>query len=243
MGNKVVHFELNGPDGSALAAFYRELFGWHVQEIAGADYWLVDTHAGEGINGGIGQTEDGGAFSTIYVESADPEALMTKAQDAGAKVVVPITETPMVTYGRFADADGLIVGIVKAGEGPGPSSGDNPPVDWFEITGSDPATTQGFYSELFGWDLDRSGDTTYSLIQHEHDAEGRDTQIGGGLGGGGPMWVTAYARVPDAEAILQKAEALGGKRAYGPNDVGGFLKTGAFHDPAGNPFGVYQRVA
>jgi predicted enzyme related to lactoylglutathione lyase len=56
------------------------------------------------------------------------------------------------------------------------------------------------------------------------------------------MWVTAYARVPDAESMLRTAESLGGKRAYGPNDVGGFLKTGALHDPAGNPFGVYQRV-
>jgi uncharacterized protein len=241
VGNPVVHFEMNGPHGSALAAFYADMFGWHIQEIPGADYWLIDTHAGGGINGGIGQTRDGAAFGTFYVESSEPEALMQKAEQAGATVVVPITETPMVTYGQFADPDGLIVGIVKAGEGPGVSPGHNPPVDWFEILGPEAGRTQRFYREVFDWETDDSGFGSYRLVQHEHDAEGRDLQIGGGLGSGdGTTWVTVYARVPDVEAALQKAETLGGKRAYGPNDVGEAMKTGAFHDPAGIPFGVYQ---
>jgi predicted enzyme related to lactoylglutathione lyase len=93
---------------------------------------------------------------------------------------------------------------------------------------------------LFGWEIDRSGDTTYAVVQHDHDDEGRDLQMGSGLGGSGSMWITVYARVPDAEAALQRAESLGGKRAYGPIVPMKGLRTGAFHDPAGNPFGVYQ---
>jgi predicted enzyme related to lactoylglutathione lyase len=244
MGNKVVHFEMNGPDAASLAKFYSDMFGWHVQEMPDVGYWIIDTHAGAGINGGIGQPPDGTAFTTFYVESKEPEALMEQAETAGAKVVMPITENQYVTVGLFADPDGLIVGIVKGGDGeqaPGPSAGDNPPVDWFEILGSDAERTQNFYRDLFGWQTDDSGFGGYRLVRHDHDAEGRDLQIGGGLGSGdGTTWVTVYALVPDVEAALQKAESLGGKRAYGPNAVGDTMKTGAFHDPTGNPFGVYQ---
>jgi predicted enzyme related to lactoylglutathione lyase len=245
MGNRVVHFEMNGPDAGTLATFYSDLFGWHIQEIPDIGCRLIDTHGGEGINGGIGQTPDGTAFTTFYVESTEPEALMAKAEKAGAGVVMPITENAYVTVGLFADPDGLVVGIVKGGEGeaPGPSAGDNPPVDWFEILGSDAERTQRFYRDLFGWETDDSGFGGYRLVQHEHDAEGRDLQIGGGLGSDdGTTWVTVYARVPDIEAALQKVESFGGNRAYGPNEVGDTMKTGAFHDPAGNPFGIYQRT-
>ena len=245
MGDPVVHFELNGPDGEALATFYSSLFGWGTSKVEGFDYWLIDTRSGQGINGGIGQTEDGGAFATFYVQSDQPEALMEKAEKAGATVITPITETPMVTFGLFSDTDGLVVGIVKGGtgqEGTAPSAGDNPPVDWFDVLGTDAQRTQGFYRDLFGWETDDSGFPGYALVQHEHDEQGRGIQIGGGLGAGdGTTWATVYANVPDVEATLQKAESLGGKRAYGPNEIEGQnMKTGAFHDPAGNPFGLYS---
>src|SRR5438034_2721172 len=163
---------MNGPDPAALARFYADLFGWHPQETPGG-YWLIDTHAGSGINGGIGHAEEGRAFGTFYVQTPDPEAVMRRAEQAGATVVMPITETSVITYGQFADPDGLVVGIVKADQGPGVSPGHNPPVDWFEVTGSDPKRTQDFYTELFGWEIDRSGDTTYEVVQHGHDEEGR----------------------------------------------------------------------
>jgi predicted enzyme related to lactoylglutathione lyase len=201
----------------------------------------VDTHAGSGINGGIGTTRDGGTCATFYVQSDEPEALMAKAEAAGAHVVMPITKTPFLTSGQFADPDGLIVGIVKTGEGPRVSPGDNPPVDWFEILGSDAERTQAFYREVFGWETDPRGGGSYRLVQHEHDEEGRDLQIGGGLGSGdGTTWVTVYAHVPDVEAALQKAKSLGGTRVYGPNQAAPNVISGAFRDPAGNPFGVHQ---
>lgn len=245
MDNPVVHFEMNGPDGGVLASFYSQLFGWHTQEVPGSGYWVVDTHAGSGINGGFGTTRDGGAYGTFYIESSEPEALMKKVEEAGAKVVMPITTMTdpfELTWGQFADPDGLVVGIVKASEegGPGVSAGDNPPVDWFEVLGSDAQRTQSFYQDVFGWGLEEGeGDVTYRFVEHEHDEEGRDLSIGGGLGAGEEkLWATVYARVPDVEESLQKAESLGGTREYGQLDTGPVL-SGAFRDPAGNVFGVY----
>lgn len=59
MGSPVVHFEIMGPDGPALSAFYADLFGWSTQHMPEMNYTVVDTRAGSGINGGIGTTAEG----------------------------------------------------------------------------------------------------------------------------------------------------------------------------------------
>jgi predicted enzyme related to lactoylglutathione lyase len=174
------------------------------------------------------------------VEAEDPQAVLDRAEELGAKVVIPVTETPFVTYGRFNDPDGLQIGVVKAADPsgeqpPGPSAGEGAPVDWFEVLGDDAAATQKFYTELFGWTVDESGFPGYRLVQ------GAGVGVGGGLGSGeGSKWATVYAKVPDVEAALAKAESLGGKRVYGPNNVDDHTQSGALADPAGNVFGVYS---
>ncbi len=87
-------------------------------------------------------------------------------------------------------------------------------VVWWEIESADPVGTQRFYGELFGWafrpefedsDLDRE----YWLIQ----LDGRGI---GGLqaalpGAAAPQaGVRLYIEVDDLEALLARAESLGG---------------------------------
>jgi predicted enzyme related to lactoylglutathione lyase len=238
MGNPVVHFEINAPDTGTLQKFYSELFGWHTQEAPGG-YLLIDTHAGSGINGGIGTSEDGSSWATFYVGADDPQAVLDKAEALGGKTVKPVTEIPgMVTYALFTDPDGLKVGVVKnepGTEAQGPSEGDGAAVDWFEALGSDAERTKRFYSELFGWKLNDSGFPGYALVD-----TGAGDGIGGGLGSGdGSTWVTVYASVEDIEGTLARAEDLGGQKVTGPNDVGQGTQTAAIRDPAGIVFGVY----
>jgi uncharacterized protein len=238
MGNRVVHFEMAGPDAAALAKFYGDLFGWRVQGIPDAGYFVVDTNGGGGINGGVAQV-DGEPYVTFYVEDPDPQALLDRAVGQGARIVMPVTETPFVTYARFADPDGLHVGIVKSADPetdvPGPSAGEGAPVDWFEVLGSEASSTQQFYTELFGWTADNAQMPGYGLVSGAGDG------VGGGLGSGDEaQWATVYAKVPDVEAALVKAESLGGRRVYGPNAVDDHMQTGALADPAGNVFGVYS---
>lgn len=235
MANPVVHFEVSGPDGEALAAFYRELFGWKVEPVPGMPYHLIDTMGGAGINGGINVSSEAPPWVTFYVEAEDPQAVLDRAVSLGASVVVPLKEMGPTTVGMFVDPDGLMVGVVKAAPpeartGQGPSDGPGAPVDWFEILGSDGGTTQRFYGDLFGWRYDPEGSYAQTTAG-----------IGGGVGDGeGQRWVTVYAEVDDPESSLARAEALGGERVYGPRDVGGTV-AGAFRDPAGNLFGVYAR--
>jgi predicted enzyme related to lactoylglutathione lyase len=240
MGNRVVYFEVGAKDHVPLITFYRELFGWNVKEM-GEAYALVDTGAGGGVNGGIGRSSDGTPWVAFYAATPDLQASLDRAGELGGATVLPVTEIPDVgSFAMFADPAGNLVGLVKGdtGIGPGPSDGDGIAVDWFEVLGSDAEATQRFYADLFGWKIDPSGPSGYRIV----DTGSGEDAIGGGLGGGDPdaRWSTVYASVPDVEAVLSKAEALGGSRVYGPNAVDDHMKTGALRDPAGNVFGVYE---
>lgn len=240
MGQRIAHFEVGSPDFEKLVSFYRELFGWQLQDPADG-YALIDTRAGSGINGGVSRSSDGTSWVSFYAGVEDPQAALDRAQSLGGTTVVPVTEIPeVVTFAMFTDPDGNLVGLVKTGDqaGGGPSAGDGVAVDWFEVLGSDAERTQRFYSDLFGWKLNDPGDPGYRLV----DTQAGEDAIGGGLGGGAEAgtWATVYANVPDVEAALSRAVELGGSRVYGPNTVDDHMKTGALRDPAGNVFGVYE---
>ena len=242
MGYPVTWFDLGAADESVLRSFYRDLFGWSVHP-AGEAYAIIDTMAGEGINGGVGRSGTGDPWISFYVETEDPGMLLKQAESMGAEVALPVTEIPALTFAMFNDPDGLLIGLMtpfrEAATARGPSAGDGPPVDWFEILGSDAERTQAFYRSLFGWTFDERSEPSYGLVD-----TGAGRGIAGGIGGsqGDTRWSTVYARVADVEALLTRAEQLGGTRVYGPMAVGETMTTGALRDPVGNPFGVYQRA-
>jgi predicted enzyme related to lactoylglutathione lyase len=237
--NPVVHFEINGTDGQALEKFYSEVFGWHVQSFPELGYATIDTHAGAGINGGIGTAQEGQPpYVTFYVENPDPEATLARAESLGATTVMPVTEIGVAKYGQFRDPQGNVLGVVAPAEGPGVSVGDGVAVDWFEILGPDASALRAFYSQLFGWDLhgDESAEWKYY-----HLDPGTDRGIGGGVGGSqdGQPHVTPYAQVDDFATYLERAEALGGGTATSPTEASG-TTFAQLRDPQGLLFGLWK---
>lgn len=248
MAHAVVHFEIGGPDDQQLAEFYSRLLGWSTHAVPG--YTLVDTCGGSGINGGIGNSQDDAQAVTFYIETDDLQAILDKVNLLGGKTVTAITELPgMVTFAKFEDLDGLVIGLVLGPSDPemaqpealqqgaalGPSAGSGTPVDWFEILGADQDRSQRFYAEVFGWQVSH-GDAGYRMVD-----TGSNRGIRGGIGAGQDgTWATVYANVPDVAAVLARAVELGGTREYGPLAVDDHMQTGALRDPAGNVFGVYH---
>ena len=111
MPNPVVHFEINGKDANQLQGFYKDLFGWHVDDNNPMKYGMVDTHAG-GINGGIAEGDN---LVSIFIEVDDPQAYLDKIKAKGGKVVHEVEVIPdMVTFAMFSDPSGNVVGLVKA---------------------------------------------------------------------------------------------------------------------------------
>ena len=250
MAHAVVHFEIDAADEGSLVAFYEAVFDWTLH-ASGGGRTAIDTHAG-GINGGIGKSLTGDAWSSFCVETDDPQATLDKAVSLGGTTVVPVTDLDgVLTMAMFRDLDGLPVGLVLAPVAPpqAPGKTANAAVDWFEVMGADATRTQDFYSELFGWTIDR-GFPGYGVVD-----TGGERGIQGGIGGGvDTRLALVYAGVPDVDATLQRARSAGGAELETPDVVAlkyaarvalygaaDDVRTGVFRDPAGNIFGVYHK--
>lgn len=262
MGNAVVHFEFGAADDGPLVGFYGELFGWDLRGGQGGrpprpalrggqgGYTMIDTRGGRGINGGIGKSQTGEPWSAFYVETDDLAATLEAANALGGTTVLPVTEFGAgVTIAMFNDPDGLPIGLVRTAQVQVPSAGPGEPVTWFEILGSDPARTQRFYAELFGWKV-ASGFPGYAAVD-----TGAGRGLMGGIGGGvASRWAIVYVTVTDLDQILSRATKLGGSRVHAPEVSA--LKTAArtalygsaddietvvLRDPAGNLFGIVQK--
>jgi uncharacterized protein len=118
------------------------------------------------------------------------------------------------------------------------------PVVHFEVIGQDGEKLRGYYSELFGWDINADNEMRYGVVQRDGNTNSEGVGIGGGIGGPGPEGypghVTFYVEVPDVEASLAKAESLGGTRVMGPDEIMERLVIGMFTDPEGHVIGVIQ---
>jgi uncharacterized protein len=111
--SSVTHFEVVGKDLPKLESFYGELFGWKMQSIPEMGYAMVEKE-GEGIAGGIGQSQDGGpGHVTFYVSVADIQGALDKAESLGGKTVMPVTQLPQVTIALFADPEGHVIGLAS----------------------------------------------------------------------------------------------------------------------------------
>lgn len=247
MGDPVVHFEMHGSDAQRLGKFYSELLGWQTQYIPEMSYVTVDTAAGSGINGGIGDNPVSAARTTVYIETSDLDAKLEKIESLGGKTLAPPTEIPnIVTFAIFQDPQGNAVGLVRSADpgqnAPGVSEGTNPPLDWFEIYGKEPAKLQEFYAKAFDWKVSTSNDGGF---EYHHFETGAGRGINGAVTADptGSTRVVLWAKVDDIAKFQQRAEELGAEIAMPPSQVSPDMEVGIIKDPEGDLFGLYKGSA
>jgi uncharacterized protein len=115
------------------------------------------------------------------------------------------------------------------------------PVVHFEVIGKDGEKLRGYYSELFDWSIDADNEMNYGIVSREENQAPDGSGIGGGIAEGPEGYeghVMFYVAVPDVEAALAKAEALGGTRVMGPETIMGSMVLGHFTDPEGHLIGL-----
>jgi len=244
MGNPITWFETVGPDPHKRAAFFAELFGWHT-ETADGGYILIDTHSGHGMNGGVSEPPpDAQPGSIFYAEDGDIRSKLARANLLGAKTLMEVTETPMVTFAVFADPWGNAIGLVRGDGEAEVSEGGNPAVDWVEIGCSEPEKACDFYRELFGWTIE--GDEPGEGGQvHAGFRTGSEVGARGGIGSSrdGQPHVDIYAHVDDVAKYVERVEPAGGMVVMPATQVDGETQIAMFTDPTGNTFGLYGPVS
>ncbi len=112
--NPIVHWELMGPDGDGLKAFYQKIFDWKMSAVPGFNQYFTTDGDGMGVAGAVGASSDDSAYQALYVQVADIDSTLELIETAGGTTVTPKTEIPdIVTFALFKDPAGNLVGIVE----------------------------------------------------------------------------------------------------------------------------------
>ena len=118
----------------------------------------------------------------------------------------------------------------------------------FDIPASDPEKLSAFYSQLFGWKIEKmtmDGGDYYMTRTVETDERGMPNQPGA-INGGIFMRQSPdqrpmnYVNVESIEQYLDKAKSLGGKVLMDKMAIPGMGFYAQLSDPDGNPLGVFQ---
>ncbi len=240
--------ELATPDSAKAKAFYAGLFGWAAVDIpsAGGTYTLFQLR---GLDVAACRTlsEDEkaqGIPSTFmtYVSTASTDASAAKAAELGGKVLFGPFDVEGI--GRMAvvmDPGGVVFALWEArGHIGARLVGEESTLCWTELVTKDPDGAKAFYGGLFGWTT-KSSET--STVEY-HELYGGDQAIGGLLPMKGEWWGDVpphwmpYFLVPDCDAAVATAAALGGGAAVPPMDIPHVGRFAVLRDDQGAHFSV-----
>jgi hypothetical protein len=111
----IVWFEIPADDVTRARKFYREMFGWKMEQFPGPmDYWHLDT-------GGADASPDGGLLKrqnegqrgiTNYFSVRSVEEAAARVEKAGGKICMPKTAVPSMGYFVICqDTEGNMFGL------------------------------------------------------------------------------------------------------------------------------------
>jgi predicted enzyme related to lactoylglutathione lyase len=110
MAAPIVYFEVAGPDGAALQAFYSNVFQWDINAQR------TISAATAGIRGGIRQDPPATVF---YLGVDDVNAAQDAIVAAGGTTIIRRMAVPgVVTFGLFKDPAGNVCGLAENGSIP-----------------------------------------------------------------------------------------------------------------------------
>jgi predicted enzyme related to lactoylglutathione lyase len=95
MTNPVMQFQILSKAPDETARFYSTLFDWSVDANNPLGYRRIDTGSGEGIQGGIWPAPPQSPnFVQLFVAVDDVTSSVQKAENLGAKLIIPPTKLP-----------------------------------------------------------------------------------------------------------------------------------------------------
>jgi uncharacterized protein len=126
MSGRVVHFEVPFDDPDRARSFYREVFGWQIQEMADMGYNMVSTGpAGTDgmpsepgfIGGGMMKRQAPVSTPVITVEVDDIDATLSEVAARGGSVAGPkmaVGDMGFAAY--FLDSEGNLMGLWQSAQ-------------------------------------------------------------------------------------------------------------------------------
>jgi predicted enzyme related to lactoylglutathione lyase len=118
MTASVTHFEIYGEEPAKLADFYRNVFGWQIEQMPGVNYWRIQTGSTETepFHGGLTYRaipDLNGWMLFVNVGSLDETVALV--QKLGGSIVRPKTAVPKTAWVTIlADPAKNIFGVWQA---------------------------------------------------------------------------------------------------------------------------------
>ena len=100
---------------------------------------------------------------------------------------------------------------------------------FFDIAGADDEALKVFYSAVFGWEIDQTGQFSVPVTTPIQGSIRKD-----------PAEKRIYVGVPDVSDCLALIEQSGGSIDVPRFEVPDVVVLGLFSDPAGNPMGLVE---
>jgi predicted enzyme related to lactoylglutathione lyase len=154
--------ETTQPDPQAAAAFYRDLFGWQLEDLmppdAPGNYF--EARLGGARVAAVSSPPDGESAGAVWrtyvaVDSADAAAEAVRAA-GGTVVSEPFDVFEAGRMAVFADPEGAGFSVWQAGRTTGSELVNAPGSwNWSELNTRDFAAAERFYGAVFGWEFDR----------------------------------------------------------------------------------------
>jgi len=101
MMNSVTHFEIYGEEPAGLADFYRNVFGWQVEQMPGVNYWRIQTGSAETkpLHGGLTYRAIPNLNGwMLFINVALLDDTVALVQKLGGSIVRPKTAVPKTAW-------------------------------------------------------------------------------------------------------------------------------------------------
>ena len=248
-------------DPRAAVEFYGGLFGWELEDVmppgSPGPYFVGRIRGGD--VGAISEPEAGAPASWrtyVRVDSADDAAARVWA--AGGKVVMePVDAGEAGRMAVFADPDGATFRVWEPKQHQGSQIvNEHGSVNFNTLHTRDMERAKAFYGDVFGWDtIDLGpGNSMWILPGYGDHLEEGDPELRARMAAVGapprfedvvaalvacegdeePHWDITFG-VDDADAIAQRAKALGGEVTVAPFDAP-WVRMTVITDPQGASF-------
>jgi predicted enzyme related to lactoylglutathione lyase len=247
---EVTWTDYQATDRTKQSPFYEDLFGWTFEDMPtgeGRPDYRMYYKDGVVVAAGNQMMPDMAAsgmppFWAVYIATPDADATAAKAVELGGSIVMPVMDVlDSGRMGAIQDPTGGTVFLWEkntfAGAATFMTTGA---ISWADLSTRDPEGAAAFYSELFGWEIQRleNGPMPYWQVSVEGEGQGGIMSMPEMMADEVPPFWLVYFGTDDLGESVDRAVALGGDAVTQPTDIGQGMSFTVMMDPSGAAFAL-----
>ena len=240
-----VDLATSDPDGAK--AFYGRLFGWEAEDITG-EFGVYSLMRLRGLDAcGLypmpAEARAAGSppYWTSYVAVEDAEATAERADSLGATILAVFDVSSGGRIAILRDPQGATFGTWEAGGRAGARVVNEPGAfSLNQLDTVDPPSAARFYTDLFGWKIERVATEPVSYWGIENGGQLNGGMMGLPLGEPGPPHWLVYFTTADLNATVDAVADSGGAVLVGPMPVPPSGRIAVARDPQGGHFALFE---